>query len=144
VDGGAKEARLFREKHVSEDPTRKRLVLSRRLRPCPRKASTSRANIHNIQMGGKRSETPSETAYVPKSTLERTTTELRLNSAHPCANAKASTSCVSLERQSTCSIPHLKKSGPTKIYIGKTTLFNDWVLSQSLFSQFRILPKTIR
>ena len=67
----AKEARLLREQHVSEDPARKHLVLSEEAEAVPEESEHFEADIHSMQK------------------------ELRLNPARPCANAEANTSCVS-------------------------------------------------
>ena|GEM_PF-3855480 len=46
---GAKEARLLREQHVSEDPAKKRLVLSKEAEAVPAESERSRADIPHTQ-----------------------------------------------------------------------------------------------
>jgi len=44
----AKEVRLLREQHVSEDPARKHLVLSEEAKAVPAESKRSGADIHNV------------------------------------------------------------------------------------------------
>jgi len=56
----AKEARLLRKQHVSEDPTRKQLVLSEEAEAVPAESEHSKAHIHVNERQGK---TPTRPAH---------------------------------------------------------------------------------
>jgi len=61
----AKGTRLLWEQHVSEDPTRKCLVLSEEAEAVPAESEHSVADIHNTQVNeSERNETPAGTARV--------------------------------------------------------------------------------
>jgi len=53
----AKEVRLLREQHMSENPARKHLVLSEEAEAVPAESEHSRADIHNIYVSKSKKET---------------------------------------------------------------------------------------